>query len=66
MEFYVEGRSRAARYVENLLPSMLAQLNLTRSRKLLHIKLDPELEDLGTTVPPVSYTHLTLPTILRV
>jgi hypothetical protein len=51
MEYYVEGRSRAVKYIETLLPSMLAQLNLTRSRKLLHIKLDPELEDLGTTVP---------------
>ena len=51
MEFYVEGRGRTARYVESLIPSMLEQLKLTRSRRLLHVKLDRELEDLGTTVP---------------
>jgi len=51
MEFYVEGTSKTKKYIEALLPSMLAQLKLTNSRKLLHIKLDPELEDLGTTVP---------------
>ena len=51
MEFYVEGPPKTKALIESLLPSMLAQLKLTKSRKLLHIKVDRELEDLGTTVP---------------
>ena len=51
MEFYIEAGSSTKRYIETLLPSMLAQLKLTKSKKLLHIKLDKELEENGTTVP---------------
>jgi hypothetical protein len=51
MEFYVEGSSKTKAFVESLLPSMLEQLKLTKSKKLLHIIIDKELEDLGTTVP---------------
>jgi hypothetical protein len=51
MEFYVEGSPKAKKFVEALLPSMLEQLKLTRSRKLLHIILDPEIEELGSTIP---------------
>jgi len=51
MEFYVEGRPRAREFVESLLPSMLEQLKLTRSRKFLHIILDPSIEELGSTLP---------------
>ena len=51
MEVYVEGRSRACKYVESLVPSMLEQLKLTRSQKLLHIILDPDIEELGSTIP---------------
>ena len=53
MEFYVEGTPRTKAFIESLLPSMLEQLNLTKSRKLLHVKMDRELEDLGTTIPLV-------------
>lgn len=53
MEFYVEGSPKIKAFVESLLPSMLEQLNLTKSRKLLHVKMDRELEDLGTTIPLV-------------
>lgn len=51
MEFYVESSPKIKRFVESLLPSMLEQLKLTKSKKFLHIKLDRELEDLGTVVP---------------
>jgi hypothetical protein len=51
MEFYVEGALKTKKYIESLLPSMLEQLKLTKSRKLLHIKLDRELEELGSTIP---------------
>lgn len=51
MEFHVDGSPKAKKFVESLLPSMIEQLKLTKSRKLLHVIIDPELEDLGTTVP---------------
>jgi hypothetical protein len=51
MEFHVEGSAKNKKFVESLLPSMLEQLKLTKSKKLLHIIIDPTLEDLGTTVP---------------
>ena len=51
MEFHVDGSPKTKRFVESLLPSMLEQLKLTKSRKLLHIIIDRDLEELGTTVP---------------
>jgi hypothetical protein len=51
MEFHVDGSPKNKKFVESLLPSMLAQLKLTKSKKLLHVIIDPTLEDLGTTVP---------------
>ena len=51
MEFYVEGTPRTKKYIEALLPSMLEQLKLTKNKKLLHVMVDPDLEDLGTTLP---------------
>jgi hypothetical protein len=51
MQFYVEGSPKHKKFVEALLPSMLEQLKLTKSKKLLHIILDSDLEDQGTTVP---------------
>jgi hypothetical protein len=51
MEFHVDGRGQSKRFVESLLPSMLEQLKLTTSKKFLHVIIDRDLEDLGTTVP---------------
>ena len=51
MEFYVEGGPKTRRFIEAVLPSMLTQLGLDSSRKLLMVKMDRELEDHGTTVP---------------
>ncbi len=51
MEFHIDGAPKTKKVVEALLPSMLEQLKLTKSKKLLHIIIDPDLEELGTTVP---------------
>jgi hypothetical protein len=51
MEFHVDGSPKVKRFVESLLPSMLEQLKLTKSRKLLHVIIDRDLEELGTTMP---------------
>lgn len=51
MEFQIDGAPKSRAFIEAVLPSMLEQLKLTQSRKLLHIILDPDLEDHGTTVP---------------
>jgi hypothetical protein len=51
MEFHVDGSAKSKRFVESLLPSMLEQLKLTKSKKFLHIVIDKDLEEMGTTVP---------------
>jgi hypothetical protein len=51
MEFHIDGRGKAKTFIASLLPSMLEQLKLTKSKKLLHVIIDPSLEELGTTVP---------------
>jgi hypothetical protein len=51
MEYHIEAGAKTRRYIEAVLPSMLAQLGLDRSRKLLMIKVDPDIEEMGTTVP---------------
>lgn len=53
MEFHVEAGPKTRRFIEAVLPSMLSQLGLTRSRRLLMIKLDRELTEQGTTMPMV-------------
>lgn len=51
MEFHVDGSAKIKRFVESLLPSMIEQLKLTKSKKLLHVIIDRDLEELGTTMP---------------
>jgi hypothetical protein len=51
MDFHVDGSPKVKQFVESLLPSMLEQLKLTKSRKLLHVIIDRDLEELGTTMP---------------
>ena len=53
MEFYVEAGSKTKQFIETVLPSMLSQLGLSRSRRLLMVKVDPEMTELGVTVPMV-------------
>ena len=51
MELNVEAGPKTKRYIEALVPSMLTQLGLDKNRKLLMIKMDSELEEMGTTIP---------------
>jgi len=51
MEFHVEAGPKTRRFIEAVLPSMLTQLGLNSSRRLLMIKIDRELTDHGTTIP---------------
>ena len=51
MEFLVEGPPRAKKFIESLLPNMITQLKLTRSRNLVHVMLDSDLQEQGTVVP---------------
>ena len=51
MEYYIEARPKTRRYIEAILPSMMTQLGLDRSRRLLMIKVDRELEEQGSTIP---------------
>jgi hypothetical protein len=51
MEFYVEAGSKTKQFIETVLPSMLSQLGLSRSRRLLMVKVDSEMTELGATVP---------------
>ena len=51
MEFHVEAGPKTRRFIEAVLPSMLTQLGLNSSRRLLMIKTDRELTDHGTTIP---------------
>ena len=51
MQFHIDAGAKTKRYIEGLLPSMLSQLSLTRSRQLLHIIVDRDIEHTGQTVP---------------
>ena len=51
MQYHIEARGKTKQYIEGLLPSMLSQLSLTRSRQLLHIIVDRDIEHTGQTVP---------------
>jgi hypothetical protein len=51
MEYYIEAGSKTKRYIETLLPSMLTQLKLDRSRSLLHIIVDKDIEHSGQALP---------------
>ena len=54
MEFVVQSRSKKKKaFVEHILPSMIKQLGLTRSRKVLVVRIARELNDGidGVTMP---------------
>lgn len=50
MEYIVEGRSRSAKWVEALLPSMINQLKLDRSKKFLQVIFDTTPETHGSSL----------------
>lgn len=52
MEYVVEARNpRTKQYVEALMPSMIDQLKLTNSRKLVVVKVSKECNEMGMTIP---------------
>ena len=52
MDYRVEARSqKKKKFIEAILPSMVAQLGLTNSRKSVFIKLEQDCEGMGYTVP---------------
>jgi hypothetical protein len=51
MEFYIDASAKTKKFIEAVLPSMLTQLKLNSSKKLLHIKVDKEIDELGLTIP---------------
>ena len=51
MEYYVEAGAKDKRMIEAMLPSMMAQLKLERSRFFLQIKVDREEQHEGQTLP---------------
>lgn len=51
MQYHIEAGRKTGRYIESVMPSMLTQLGLDRSRRLLVVKVDQDLEEMGTTIP---------------
>jgi hypothetical protein len=51
MQYEVTASPATKKYIEALLPSMLAQLGLTNSKKYLFIKVDKDIEHAGSTIP---------------
>ena len=51
MQYHIEAGAKTRRYIESVMPSMLTQLGLDRSRRLLVVKVDQDLEEMGTTIP---------------
>jgi len=51
MQYHIEAGAKTRQYIEAVLPSMLTQLGLNSSRRLLVVKVDQDLEEMGTTVP---------------
>lgn len=51
MEFVVEGSAKKVEFVRAIMPSIIRQLGLTRSRKTVLIRIANECEGMGMTVP---------------
>lgn len=48
MKFFIQSRSKTNKtFIERLLPSMIKQLGLSRSRKMLFIRITKEVEEEG-------------------
>lgn len=46
MKFFIQSRSKTnKKFIEHVLPSMIKQLGLSRSRKMLFIKITKEVEE---------------------
>lgn len=51
MEYAVEGTPKKAEFVRAIMPSIIRQLGLTRSRKTVLVRIAKECEGMGMTVP---------------
>lgn len=51
MEYAVEGTPKKAEFVRALMPSIIRQLGLTKSRKAVLVRIAKECEGMGMTVP---------------
>ena len=52
MDYLVESRSKQKKqFIEAILPSMVEQLGLTKTKKSLLIRLEQDCEGMGYTVP---------------
>ena len=52
MEFHIDMRPSATqKFIANILPGMIAEAGLSRSRYFLQVKVDRDLEDLGSMIP---------------
>jgi len=51
MYYHIEASASDTKYIESLLPSMVSQLKLERSRQLLHIIVDKDEVHNGQTIP---------------
>jgi hypothetical protein len=51
MEYHITAGSKTKAYIESLMPSLIDQLKLNNSKKLLAIRTDRETEHPGTTIP---------------
>lgn len=51
MEFLVEGSPKKVAFVQAIMPSIIRQLGLTRSRKSVLIRIANECDGMGMTVP---------------
>lgn len=51
MDYYIEASPSTRKYIESLLPSMVTQLKLAKSKKLLFILMDKDNDHSGSTIP---------------
>jgi len=51
MEFLVEGSPKKVEFVKAIMPSIIHQLGLTKSRKTVLVRIARECEGMGMTVP---------------
>ena len=51
MQYHIEAGAKTRQYIEAVLPSMLTQLGLNSSRRLVVVQVDKDLDHQGTTIP---------------
>jgi hypothetical protein len=51
MEVHIDASPKLSKYIESLLPSLMEQTGLNRSKKFLYIKTDKDIDAAGQTIP---------------